>query len=53
MLADCLDRLRVGIIKTLNKSASCDASGHEPDVGDKEPGDGAFERVLSIFGKAA
>jgi len=46
-------RLRVGIIKTLNKSASCDAPGHEPDVCDEEPCDGAFESVLPIFGEAA
>lgn len=45
--------LRVGIIKTAKKSASCDASGHESDVGDEEPGDGAFEGMLPIFGKAA
>jgi hypothetical protein len=45
--------LRVGIIKTPKESASCDAPGHEPDVCDEEPGNGAFESVLPIFGKAA
>ena len=33
--------VRVGLIKTVKKSAPCDASGHEPDVGDEEPGEGA------------
>jgi UDP-N-acetyl-D-glucosamine dehydrogenase len=45
--------LRVGIIKTVDKSSPCDASGHEPDVGDEEPGDSAFERLLPVFCESA